>query len=431
MTQTPRSPVQEIAGYRHAIEYGEKVLDEWSAAAEAGDLNFRRGTTRNVANWAHDVVLLRYSAGEPVAQLSGPAVRIAEAYMTAQAATSAYADSLPGKQGDVWRAPIWGVRGQMYELSLGLAMLLATGAEVGFVQRFVRCVGQAGECGLWDRWCRVAGLDPDRVPAARPRLETQYGPLVDALDAPASQRAHAVGAYLQGWSKRMRAFPWADETYRGDGAVGLWSWEVACSVMIYGIDDASFRDHRHYPRDLVDHFRAHGTPLAVSPWQPPAPAAQAPARAPIKKRRTHIDTWLAYVTEGDDTVIAAAREQWPELVDGYDSLVPAIEVLQSNAHALRVDVKDAAEAVSQAAAIAGARRLDGDVFELPQQPVEPTLAAIDRWFEARGYRLLDIDTDADEYAAVAVRAELLDDALAVSRKLKLSVAPAALRFDAR
>ncbi len=378
------------------------------------------------------MVLLRYSAGEPVAQLQRPAMRIAEAYMSAQAATSAFADSLPGKQGDVWRAPVWRVRGRIYELSLALALLLATGAEFGLVQRFIRSVGQGGECGLWDRWCRVAGLDADRVPAARPRLETQYGPLVDSLDAPAPQRAHAVGAYLQGWSKRMRAFSWADETYRGDGAVGRWSWEVACCVMIFGIDDGSFREHRHYPRDAVDHFCAHGTAVAVQPWQPPPKSSAAPLRAPIKKRRSNADTWLAYVTEGDDAVIAAAREPWPVRVDGYDSLCGVLEVLQSSGHALRVDIKHAAEAVSQAAVIAQARALDGGtLFELPPQPVEPTLAAIDRWFEARGFRLLDIDTDADAYAAVAVRTELLDEALALSRKLRLAVTPAVQRSEVR
>lgn len=37
---------------------------------------------------------------------------------------------------------------------------------------------------------------------------------------------------------------------------GFWAWEVALMVMLYGLDDSSFRDHILYPVDLVDYYRS-------------------------------------------------------------------------------------------------------------------------------------------------------------------------------
>lgn len=42
-----------------------------------------------------------------------------------------------------------------------------------------------------------------------------------------------------------------------DTLKGFWAWEVALMVMLYDLDDSSFRDHFLYPVDLVDYYRSN------------------------------------------------------------------------------------------------------------------------------------------------------------------------------
>lgn len=37
--------------------------------------------------------------------------------------------------------------------------------------------------------------------------------------------------------------------------VGYWCWEAAAVAVMMGIDDSTFRDHQHYPKDLADWAR--------------------------------------------------------------------------------------------------------------------------------------------------------------------------------
>ena len=66
--------------------------------------------------------------------------------------------------------------------------------------------------------------------------------------------------YIKGWYSYW-------EPKRGDGPgglgshkkmiryVGYWCWEAAAVAVMVGTDDTAFRDHEHYPKDLVDYAR--------------------------------------------------------------------------------------------------------------------------------------------------------------------------------
>ena len=88
-------------------------------------------------------------------------------------------------------------------------------------------------------------------------LEAKMVYSTDAIDAPEASRASCVGRYLEHWyDVKMDGFSFKDTHLEGNsGYVGYWCVEAAGIVAALGIDDRSFADHPHYPRDLVAFFR--------------------------------------------------------------------------------------------------------------------------------------------------------------------------------
>jgi hypothetical protein len=59
---------------------------------------------------------------------------------------------------------------------------------------------------------------------------------------------------LNGWLAahvRYSGFRTLDKIDENFGYTGYWSFESALMVKLWDIDDSSFRDHPHYPGDLV------------------------------------------------------------------------------------------------------------------------------------------------------------------------------------
>jgi len=64
--------------------------------------------------------------------------------------------------------------------------------------------------------------------------------------------------FLKGWLKEMRSS--TDPAYNNHNNkhniyFGYWCWEAAAVAVMMDIDDATFRDHEHYPKDLADWAR--------------------------------------------------------------------------------------------------------------------------------------------------------------------------------
>ena len=101
----------------------------------------------------------------------------------------------------------------------------------------------------------------------RPFLGTGYHddlcvPLLNATaEAPADEKQADVESYLKAWYKGMRGTGWYDshkkQSSEGDaGYVGYWAFEAAAIAYLHDIDDAPFRDHLVYPKDLAGFARS-------------------------------------------------------------------------------------------------------------------------------------------------------------------------------
>lgn len=77
--------------------------------------------------------------------------------------------------------------------------------------------------------------------------------LYKATQTKGAEQAVLVKEYLSKWYKNMKDFINYDaHKAKGEGGFeGYWSFEAAAVVVLYNIDDSSFRDMDFYPKDMV------------------------------------------------------------------------------------------------------------------------------------------------------------------------------------
>jgi hypothetical protein len=78
-----------------------------------------------------------------------------------------------------------------------------------------------------------------------------YKPLYQATEMPKEQAAAAVKDYLENWYHLNKEAPWYNTHTRNTGYKGYWAWEVAAIVKIMALSDDDFKNHPHYPYDMV------------------------------------------------------------------------------------------------------------------------------------------------------------------------------------
>jgi hypothetical protein len=97
------------------------------------------------------------------------------------------------------------------------------------------------------------------MPTADPAFPTIYDGLYAALRTSGTEREQCIRNYLAVWyQEKMEGFGFKDDHLLKDQAdyVGYWCFEAAGIVAALNIDDSSFSDHPHYPRDLVAFYRS-------------------------------------------------------------------------------------------------------------------------------------------------------------------------------
>jgi hypothetical protein len=101
----------------------------------------------------------------------------------------------------------------------------------------------------------------------RPVLDTwfhelPYAYLLDATaETPMKEKQQDIKEYLKAWYPGMRGAGWynshKNQSPRGAGGYfGYWAFEAAAISYLYSVDDAPFRDHLVYPKDLADFARS-------------------------------------------------------------------------------------------------------------------------------------------------------------------------------
>lgn len=262
------------------------------------------------------------------------------------------------------------------------------------------------------------------------------GPLLRALAQPEAQRSAALAKCIKGWGNSMRSWGWKPSRDTQSGRDKPWpvfAFDIALAVCAYDIDDSGFRDHPYYPRELVEHYRAHlrstrdawradKVGAGVEVVAPPAP----PKADLAKSKRKGAARWVELVCDGDDGAVESVLDVIgkPKKIGDLGELLDA---LAGDGHALHADIKDDASVASSAAQLAAVRAL-GEFDAPPRPPAGPArcsalLMAFSAWVQERGYTLLDLDNKDDAWHAVLVKSAYADELAQLSGQLGILTRP--------
>ncbi|XZT90512.1 PoNe immunity protein domain-containing protein [Acinetobacter baumannii] len=170
----------------------------------------------------------------------------------------------------------------------------------------------------------IAPFVADRgTPPDEARRHLPYRKLIKVFNAATEQRPALMLQYLESWYEASRREPYYNQHPQVDideGYLyyGYWSWEAAAVTWLLGIDDALYRDHEFYPKDLVDFARTQSNVV---------PNEEQPERIKVKGGEACIKTghWITpakpdtrlYFTQGAILPILSETD-WGEVYWYWD-----------------------------------------------------------------------------------------------------------------
>ena len=148
-----------------------------------------------------------------------------------------------------------------------LCLLVCLGAERDGLAEISQILIEQGSDRFLDVVCGF--YHSDRAIADSSAWPEAFQFLDDVVTVNTSERPDIIRRYLDEWHKTVNAIEHPSislvlnrksaqirsasqiEEMVGNNYTGCWAWEAALAVKFFNIDDASFKDHRFYPYDIV------------------------------------------------------------------------------------------------------------------------------------------------------------------------------------
>jgi hypothetical protein len=211
---------------------------------------------------------LHYTAGEPIESLRPLYADAMHWFAEWHRAHEAYRADIAREDGEDLRIDVTPIQFNdlfHYQLAvdvLSLGILLGEGQRVREAGQWLSFERERGDMLI--EYLLGAAMPKDQLIDTDEFFHVEpYDSLVDAFyTAKTPQESAAfVKKYLEGWYKAFDGVPWHDghlvQNEEYSNYEGYWSFEAAAVSVMHGIDDASFRDHLVYPKDLADWAREH------------------------------------------------------------------------------------------------------------------------------------------------------------------------------
>ncbi|MBX8485772.1 PoNe immunity protein domain-containing protein [Pseudomonas cichorii] len=201
-------------------------------------------------------ILMLYTAGETIENLSAPLETLIESYEDLQARLAEYEGirNITPLTIDDWV--------DEYEECVQVISLCILLHRTDLLKRFVYLIDSAGYAGadtLYEDL--LVKVLPDREDVDQ-WYHDVYTLLIQAVYAEEKEQASAfLKKYCANWYPAFEQAPWHDTHSDGDEGsyVGYWALEAGAIAFLYGIDDSKV-DHMVYPKDLVAYARSYKAP---------------------------------------------------------------------------------------------------------------------------------------------------------------------------
>lgn len=230
------------AYFQEAIDHIQSTVAERAAKLKNNTGQIKKPQVFAHANFRDQCELLvaRYSAGEPVDTLANGLDALVSAWETALSTPGSSTNDLAYL--DDYVRSLWIV-----------SLALIFGASDALWQRMLTCAGNEGKDRLFERLVSV------RTPGRRAADALLHTRAYACLDAAAEKKsADEMTRFLKAWYPALHEVGWhaSHKGPDGGGFFGYWAIEAAGVATVFGIDDSAFRDLPYYPKDLADHGRA-------------------------------------------------------------------------------------------------------------------------------------------------------------------------------
>lgn len=221
----------------------------------SGDASYRPQFVYGVRNKYKELILYRYSRGDPISELAQYFPHLMDMWDEAERL---------GKE--VWDADTqftrhtWRVNKDFYMDSFWLVGLaLALEIPDAHWQRLLGLIGNEGEDVLLDRI--IASRSPGRKIGDKLLFPKPYRHLLAAVNAPADKQPAKLRHFLERWypelagGRDIMSKPYWYNSYPdleiGGGYFGHWCLEAVAAVKAFNLDDSLCLGHPHYPGDLL------------------------------------------------------------------------------------------------------------------------------------------------------------------------------------
>jgi hypothetical protein len=132
-----------------------------------------------------------------------------------------------------------------------LTFAKAVDLDLSLVKEAISIMAQVGVDRLFDLIMVQLG-DKNRKIGEKVRHPKIFKKLLSVVEAPEVERPGLMKAYLDGWYASTLQAGLNDNHAKDSRSYrGYWCYEAALVVMLWNIDDSSFRNNPYYPKDLV------------------------------------------------------------------------------------------------------------------------------------------------------------------------------------
>jgi hypothetical protein len=208
-------------------------------------------------------ILRRYSAGDPIADLSRYFPGLLDAWEEAERLGATVWTQEQQFTRHSWRVNYDHYITCFWLVGLGLALDIPDDQW----KRLLALIGNEGEDVLLDRI--IASRSPERSIGSGLLYPKPYARLLTAVDAAEDSQAMLLSAFVKHWYTEVRTgaksgsdpqavsyrhpywYTYGDENFEGGAYFGRWCVEAVAAVKAFDMDDSQCLGLEHYPGDLL------------------------------------------------------------------------------------------------------------------------------------------------------------------------------------